>query len=60
MNVTIKKTTKPCFLCGKTSQAVEAKFKDGTFTGVLCKDHLFERLDAKSAVEAPVKAAPAK
>jgi len=54
MTITIKKSTKPCFLCGKTSHTVEAKFKDGTFNGVLCKDHLFERLEAKyPAAEEP-------
>ncbi len=45
--VTIKPSDKPCFLCGLTAHVVEAKFKDGTFTGVLCKEHLFERIEAK-------------
>ena len=45
--IVIKLSDKPCFLCGKTAHAVEAKFKDGTFSGVLCKDHLFERMEAK-------------
>ena len=45
--ITIKLSDKPCFLCGKTAHVVEAKFKDGTFSGVLCKDHLFERMEAK-------------
>ena len=44
--IVIKPTAKPCFLCGKAAHTVEAKFKDGTFTGVLCKDHLFERMEA--------------
>ena len=42
-----KNSQKPCFLCGTTRQTVEARFKDGTFSGVLCKDHLFERMEAK-------------
>ena len=45
--VTIKPSDKPCFWCGTTTHVVEAKFKDGTFTGVLCKEHLFERIEAK-------------
>lgn len=45
--ITIKLSDKPCFLCGGTRHVVEARFKDGTFTGVLCKEHLFERMEAK-------------
>ena len=45
--IVIKLSDKPCFLFGKAMHAVEAKFKDGTFSGVLCKDHLFERMEAK-------------
>ena len=33
-------TTKPCFLCSATETA-EVRMKDGTFTGVVCKDHLW-------------------
>ena len=47
--IVIKLSDKPCFLCGKTAHVVEARFKDGTFSGVLCKDHLFERMEAKYA-----------
>ena len=45
--IVIKLSDKPCFLCGKTAHVVDARFKDGTFTGSLCKDHLFERMEAK-------------
>jgi hypothetical protein len=38
-------TDKPCFICQKREGAAEVKFKDGTFTGVLCKEHCWERLD---------------
>jgi len=53
--IVIKLSDKPCFLCGKTTHVVDARFKDGTFTGSLCKDHLFERMEAKygSGVEEP-------
>jgi hypothetical protein len=58
--VTIKFSDKPCFLCGKTTHVVEAKFKDGTFSGVLCKDHLFERMEAKYASVTDEKKSPVK
>jgi hypothetical protein len=45
--VTIKLSAKPCFLCGTNSHVVEARFKDGTFSGSICKEHLFERMEAK-------------
>ncbi len=35
---------KPCFICQKREGTADVKFKDGTFTGVLCKDHAWERL----------------
>ena len=41
--VTIRGTSaKPCFLCGQPG--AEVRFHDGTFSGALCKDHLWERL----------------
>jgi len=45
--ITIKLSNKPCFLCGTTSHVVDARFKDGTFSGTICKEHLFERMEAK-------------
>jgi hypothetical protein len=55
--VIIKLSDKPCFLCGTTSHVVEARFKDGTFTGTLCKEHLFERMEVKyQQAKAPEKA----
>jgi hypothetical protein len=58
--IVIKLSDKPCFLCGKTSHAVEAKFKDGTFSGVLCKDHLFERMEAKYRQAPEIEKTPPK
>ena len=58
--VTIKLSDKPCFLCGKNTHVVEAKFKDGTFSGVLCKDHLFERMEAKYRQASEVEKTPPK
>ena len=45
--VTIKLSDKQCFLCGTSSYVVDARFKDGTFSGSICKEHLFERMEAK-------------
>jgi hypothetical protein len=40
--LTVKPTeNRPCFLCGKTDRTVEAKFKDGTFSGVVCWEELY-------------------
>ena len=39
---------KPCFLCQTTDRTAEVKFKDGSFAGTLCMDHLYERLEDKS------------
>ncbi len=58
--ITIQKSTKPCFLCGTTEHTVEARFKDGTFRGVLCKDHLFDRMEAKSRQVVDSRKVPAK
>ena len=58
--VTIKLSKKPCFLCGKTTHVVEARFKDGLFSGTLCKDHLFERLEATYGKTAEEKSAVTK
>lgn len=42
----IGKSKRPCFLCGK-NDAAEVKFKDGTFTGTICREHLWERVVKK-------------
>jgi hypothetical protein len=35
---------RPCFICGEKDGAAEVRFKDGTFAGVLCMRHAWERL----------------
>ena len=37
-------TDKPCFQCGNRQETADVKFKDGTFSGVLCKTHLWEAM----------------
>ena len=39
--------SKPCFICKSTEQTAEVKLADKTFTGVLCKEHLWEQLFPK-------------
>jgi hypothetical protein len=38
----VRLSDKPCFLCGSTEDAAEVRFKDRTFAGVVCKEHLFQ------------------
>ncbi len=45
------KSAKPCFLCQMTERTADVKFKDGSFTGTLCMEHLYERLQEKSKVK---------
>ena len=40
----VRLSDKPCFLCASQEDAVEVRFKDRTFIGVVCKEHLFELL----------------
>ena len=35
---------KACFICQKRDGTAEVRFKDGTFSGVLCMTHTWERL----------------
>lgn len=44
-------TDKKCFMCKTTEHTADVKFKDGTFIGVLCKDHLWQamKLNCKPA-----------
>ncbi len=45
-------TDKPCFLCNARKDTAEVRFKDRTFAGVVCKDHLFQLLQKRTeAVE---------
>jgi hypothetical protein len=37
-------STKPCFICGSREKTVEVTFADKTFRGVLCLNHIHEKL----------------
>ncbi len=49
--VTIVRLTddKPCFLCNSRKDTAEVRFKDRTFASVVCKDHLFQLLQKRTA-----------
>jgi hypothetical protein len=48
----VRLTDKPCFLCNSRKDTAEVRFKDRTFAGVVCKDHLFQLLQKRTeAVE---------
>ncbi len=49
----VRLSDKPCFLCGSQDDTVEVRFKDRTFAGVVCKNHLFELI--KKRVKSPSK-----
>ena len=40
----LKLSDKPCIWCDKAEDTAEVKFKDGRFSGVVCKDHLWALL----------------
>jgi len=40
----VRLTDKACFLCASKEDTVEVRFKDRTFSGVVCKEHLFQLL----------------
>lgn len=48
---TAQLSDKPCFLCGKKEDTLETKFKDKTFQGVVCTDHLLQILKRQNGVE---------
>jgi hypothetical protein len=37
-------SNKPCFICGSKERTTEVRFADGTFRGVLCVNHVYEKL----------------
>lgn len=45
----VRLTSKPCFLCNSPKDTVEVRFKDRTFSGVVCKDHLFQLLQKRGS-----------
>jgi hypothetical protein len=55
----IRFSDKPCFLCASHTDAVEVRFKDRSFAGVVCKEHLFELMKKKFQSEKKAKPAPA-
>ncbi|MCP4679930.1 MAG: hypothetical protein GY854_31445 [Deltaproteobacteria bacterium] len=44
----VRLTDKPCFLCNSRKDTAEVRFKDRTFSGVVCKDHLFQLLQKRT------------
>ena len=44
----VRLSDKPCFLCGVQEDSVEVRFKERTFAGVVCKNHLFQLLKKRS------------
>ena len=44
----VRLAEKPCFLCGSHEDTAEVRFKDRTFIGVICKNHLFQLLKKRS------------
>ena len=44
----VRLSDKTCFLCANKEDTVEVRFKDRTFSGVVCKEHLFQLLRKKS------------
>jgi len=45
---------KPCFLCASKEDTVEVPFKDPTFSGVVCKEHLFQLLKRRPGLPTAV------
>ena len=50
------KSTKSCFLCQTTEKTADVKFKDGSFAGTLCMNHLYERLEEKPKARKTIEA----
>ena len=55
----VRFSDKPCFLCGCHDDAVEVRFKDRTFAGVVCKEHLFQLMKRRFQGEKKAKPAQA-
>ncbi len=52
----VRMSDKPCFLCNSVEDTAEVRFKDRTFSGVVCKQHLFELM--KKRVQGGGKSKP--
>jgi hypothetical protein len=44
----VRLSDKPCFLCGSQEETAQVRFKDRTFAGVVCKNHLFQLMKKRS------------
>ncbi len=42
-----KSKKKPCFICGTREKTVDVRFKDKSFSGTLCVEHMYEKLEAE-------------
>jgi hypothetical protein len=51
----VRFSEKPCFLCGGREDAVEVRFKDRSFSGVVCKEHLFQLMKRRFQGEEKAK-----
>ena len=45
------RSDKPCFICGTREKTVELKFRDKSFAGTLCLEHMHEKLKAEESEE---------
>lgn len=52
----VRLSDKPCFLCNSPKDTVDVRFKDRTFAGVVCKDHLFQLLQKRAGPAGASKA----
>jgi hypothetical protein len=48
---------KPCFICGKRDRTVDVAFADKTFRGVLCMEHVYEKLKPEKSEKEPARTA---
>jgi hypothetical protein len=53
--ITAKLSDKPCCLCGARNDTLEVRFKDKTFTGVLCAKHQLELMKRNAASKAALE-----
>lgn len=53
----VRLSDKPCFLCNSHEDTAEVRFKDRTFSGVVCKQHLFELINKRVKGTAKPRAA---
>ncbi len=47
----IAKSDQKCFICEKSVKTVEVRFKDKSFQGVLCLEHVYAKLKEKEKDE---------